>query len=150
MKSSAPTGPNTPKIIGTYIDRVQKRLKLSMTRKLQEIGADITVEQWVLLDQLRAKDHQTQNELADATFKDAPNVSRIINLIVQKKLATRKPDSKDRRKMNIALTEKGEQVIKMALPEIEKIRNQSWEGLTEADYETAVRILDQVFKNLED
>jgi DNA-binding MarR family transcriptional regulator len=136
------------KAIGYLIDRTQKRLKLSMTRRLQEIEAGVTVEQWVILDRLHQEKGLNQNELADRTFKDAPNVSRILNLLVKKGLARRVMDEEDRRRFKIELTATGKETVQRIEPAVEALRSESWQGLDDVDFQDLVRILDQIYRNL--
>ena len=39
---------------------------------------DMTPEQWAVLNRLWEKDDVTQNDLAERTFKDQPNIGRIL------------------------------------------------------------------------
>ncbi len=136
------------KAIGYLIDRTQKRLKLSLMRRLLQIDAGVTVEQWVILDLLNQQADLNQNDIADRTFKDAPNVSRIINLLVEKGLARRVMDKLDRRRFLIQLTEAGKSAVQRIQPTVDQVRVDSWQGLTEADYQHFVRMLDQIYDNL--
>ena len=139
---------HSDKAIGYLIDRTQKRLKLSMIRRLQEIEAGVTVEQWVILDCLHKETGLNQNELADRTFKDAPNVSRILNLLVKKGLARRVMDEEDRRRFKIELTAAGKETVQRIEPAVEALRSESWQGLNDSDFKDLIRILAQIYRNL--
>ncbi|MEM6345395.1 MAG: MarR family winged helix-turn-helix transcriptional regulator [Bacteroidota bacterium] len=136
------------KAIGYLIDRTQKRLKLSLTHRLQAANIDLTVEQWVVLDCIHSQGKPTQNQIADLTFKDAPNISRILGHLVAKKLIVRETDEKDRRRTNISLNEKGVALFAQAFPVVQALREESWQHLNQKEYQTFVRILNQVFENL--
>lgn len=137
------------KAIGYLIDRTQKRLKLSLTHRLQDAKAELTVEQWVVLDCIHRLVRPTQNEIADQTFKDAPNISRILGHLVNKELIVRETDPEDRRRTYISLNAKGKAKFAEVEPVVQEIREESWLGLDEQDYDNFVRILNRVFKNLE-
>lgn len=136
------------KAIGYLIDRTQKRLKLSLTHRLQAANIDLTVEQWVVLDCIHSQGKPTQNQIADLTFKDAPNISRILGHLVIKNLIVRETDEKDRRRTNISLNNKGKALFAEAHPVVQGLREESWQELNQADYQSFVRILNQVFENL--
>ena len=92
-------------ISGFIIERTAKRMKQSFKKILKEKNAGITVDQWVILQELKKEDGLSQFEIASRTFKDAPTVTRIIDLLCKKQLLRRLPDTTDRRKFNIFLTD---------------------------------------------
>ena len=46
---------------GFILESTAKKIKLELQRKFNEIGADITVDQWVVL--LELHQHSTQNQV---------------------------------------------------------------------------------------
>lgn len=57
-----------------------------------------------------AKDKMTVNELRDTLIDDSPNVSRMLNKMVDKGLVRKERQSGDQRVVHISLTEKGRQL----------------------------------------
>ena len=86
------------------IDTTIKRIRSFMQKGLQEAGVDLTVDQWVVIDHVKPTPGISQNDLATSTAKDAPTITRILDLLVQKELVERKTSELDRRKFNIFLT----------------------------------------------
>ena len=121
-----------------------------MQKGLTDNGIDLTVDQWVVLDHIKPKPGISQNDLAVDTAKDAPTVTRILDLLVEKKLVRRQMADDDRRKFNIYLTDEGQELHTKALEVIGEIRRQSWEGLTDEDYDQLVRIMNTIHKNVSD
>ena len=121
-----------------------------MQKGLTDNGVDLTVDQWVVLDHIKPKPGISQNDLAVDTAKDAPTVTRILDLLVEKKLVRRQMADDDRRKFNIYLTDEGQELHTKALEVIGEIRRQSWEGLTDEDYDQLVRIMNTIHKNVSD
>lgn len=113
------------------------------------MGLNITPEQWVILDLLNTKNGQSQSALAELSFKDAPSISRIIDTLVKKKYAKRKASSEDRRKFEIFLSPEGRIAIEKTTPIVSELRNKSWQNLSDEDYSHFIRIMNQVFKNME-
>ena len=135
------------KVFGTLIDRNMKMIRSKYLKKFKEIGVDITTEQWVLMDCLYEQDGMSQNELANESFKNAPTVSRIIDLLCKKGITERQRFDNDRRRYKIFLTNKGVKIYKKAHPHVEELRKLGWAKLTNKDYADFVRIMDKIYKN---
>lgn len=137
------------KNFGARIDRTLKIIKANYQKAFKEVGVNITTEQWVLMDTLYKDDGISQNDLANGSFKNAPTVSRIIDLLCKKGLTERQRFKNDRRRYRIFLTDLGRATYERALPKVIELRKQGWEGLDEEDYKDFSRIMDQIFKNFE-
>lgn len=135
------------KNFGAYLDRTLKLIRQNYLQTFREQGVDLTTEQWVLLDALYEADGISQNELAANSFKNAPTVSRIIDLLCKKELTERQRLDHDRRQYRIFLTPKGKAVYQGLKPEVEKLRERGWNGLTDDDYQHFLRIMNQLFDN---
>lgn len=133
---------------GFIMERTTKRMKQYFQRILAEADAGITVDQWVILQQLSQQDGRSQLELARATFKDAPTVTRIIDLLSQKKLVERTPDPADRRRFRIRLTTMGKEKINAVLPLVINFRQAAWAGLSDQQIDQLVDTLNIIFDNL--
>lgn len=135
------------KIFGTLIARTSRVIRLSFIQAFRNNELDITPEQWVILDKLYEHNGLSQTDLASDSFKNAPTVSRIIDLLCEKKLTERQRFKNDRRRYKIFLTEEGKALVEKALPVVADLRNQGWSDLSEADYATFKRIMNQMFNN---
>ena len=135
------------KYFGTYIDRNYRIIRLNFLHAFRRAGVDITTEQWVLIDALYRKNGLSQTELAEIGFKDAPTVSRIIDLLCKKGFTERQRFDNDRRRYKIFLTDEGKAAYEKALPNVLELRRKGWTNLTDEDYQHFLRIMDQVFRN---
>jgi DNA-binding MarR family transcriptional regulator len=135
-------------ISGFIIERTAKRMKQSFKKVLKERGAGITVDQWVILQELEKENGLSQFEIAARTFKDAPTVTRIIDLLCNKQLLKRLPDKEDRRKFNIFLTDSGKAKIIEVLPMVATFREEAWSGLSDNEINQLSNILNTIFRNL--
>lgn len=129
------------------MERTTRIIKLSYSQAFKSAGFDVTPEQWVILESLFFKNGQSQNDLAEFSFKDAPTISRILDLLVKKGYTIREEVKGDKRARKITLTEKGHQLVTQMQPLVEDLRAQGWNNLTDEDHQSLVRIVDQVFKN---
>ncbi|MEM9824057.1 MAG: MarR family winged helix-turn-helix transcriptional regulator [Bacteroidota bacterium] len=135
-------------ISGFIIERTAKRMKQRFKRMLKEAKVGVTVDQWIILQLLDQRDGLSQFEIASDTFKDAPTVTRIIDLLCKKDLCERVADQKDRRKFNIHLTKKGKEKVVEVKPITKDFRKIGWNGLSDEDINEMSRILNVIFNNL--
>jgi DNA-binding MarR family transcriptional regulator len=134
---------------GFHIEVTMKKIRQTLQKKLAEKEFDLTVDQWVILDHLMKIDGLSQQKLGQLTFKDAPTITRIIDLMVRKGLVERKVATNDRRKFSIGLTSTGREIYGLVLPEVESLRSAGWQHLSENDFSELMRILKTVFINME-
>ena len=130
------------------LERTAKRMKQFFQRELANAGVEITIDQWVILQELDREDGQSQLALANSCFKDAPTVTRIIDLLVKKGLVKRHQDEQDRRRFQVKLTKAGRKKIKEVLPVIREGRAKAWCCLSEEEMDGLVQSLNKVFENL--
>jgi DNA-binding MarR family transcriptional regulator len=132
------------------IDTTIKKIRQQIQKKFDDLKVDLTVDQWVLLDHIYRFEANgvSQNELAEMTVKDAPTVTRIIDLLVKKGLSERTMAENDRRKFNITLTDAGRIKFDEAYPIVAEVRRKGWGDLNDEDYKTFVRILDSIYINI--
>jgi len=136
------------KKIGYYLERTSRLVKLRYLQAFAKLGLDITPEQWVMLDSLYQRNGRSQTELAGDSYKNAPTVSRIIDLLEKKGLVERQRFENDRRRYKIFLTDAGKAVVEKVQPSVSSLRAQSWDNLSDEDYTHFLRIINQVFDNL--
>ncbi|MCB0650929.1 MAG: MarR family transcriptional regulator [Saprospiraceae bacterium] len=135
-------------ISAVILERTAKRMKRFFQEQLVADEAGITVDQWVILQQLDKEDGLNQYEIAKAVFKDAPTVTRILDLLVDKELVARIPDVSDRRRFNIVLTPQGKEKVETVRPCMKAGRERAWAGLDDEAISQLIESLNQVFENI--
>jgi DNA-binding MarR family transcriptional regulator len=138
---------NFEQVYPFLLDRTMRQLRRISQQRLNEAGADLTVEQWVTLYGISQDEGVSQTELSNGTFKDAPTTTRIIDALVKKNLVFRKMDDNDRRRFNLHLSKEGRELVAKILPVVEGIRADGWKNLTKQDFQMLKRILDTVYAN---
>ena len=94
------------------IDKASVFIRLRGSALLSELGANITLEQFITLDAISANNEVCQRDLAKILLKDRSNVTRIINILENKGLITRETTCKGNRIVKIThLTKKGQDVM---------------------------------------
>ena len=87
--------------------KVSSAINRAMYKDFRNAGIEITPEQWSILVYLSQKDGETQKNIAEATYKDKPSVTRLIDNMEKQGLLKRTQHSTDRRTNKIFLTEEG-------------------------------------------
>ncbi len=131
------------------LERTARRVKQYAQYQFNSRKFGITVDQWSILKSLRQHADLPQRELAEYCGKDQPTLTRIVDLLVAKKLVERRPHPLDRRSFVVHLTAIGEQTIDELTADVNEIRMQAWKNLDESDFERLKRILDTIYSNLE-
>jgi DNA-binding MarR family transcriptional regulator len=130
------------------LDRTARRVKQYAQQRFNEMGLNITVDQWLALKHLYEREQMKQNELAELMFKDNPTLTRILDLLCNKGLATRNVHPSDRRSFIVTLTKEGRKTVEQLKPKIKDVRLKAWEGLTEKDFNHFKKVLDTIYNNL--
>ena len=120
--------------------RLQKNFKQS--------GIDITVEQWSVLYHLWKNDGMNQQDLCNATFRDKPSITRLVDNLEKLKLVKRNASKQDRRMNIIALTEEGRELEEKCMDIANTTLNEALEGVTNGQVEIAKEVLQTVYDNL--
>lgn len=141
------THPSDQRAYFFKIDTTIKKIRNVLQKQFNEAGFDLTVDQWVLIDHLHRNPGISQNVLSELTTKDAPTVTRMIDLLCKKELTERRMAEDDRRKFLIFLTPEGQRKYHEVLPSVVEIRRKGWGDLSEEDYQHFVRIMDSIYHN---
>jgi DNA-binding MarR family transcriptional regulator len=130
------------------LDATLKKLRNYWQKNFDAQQKDITVDQWLVIENLYKHKKTTHNELARNTSKDITTISRIIELLVKKGLVKREADLLDRRKVHVQLTPAGLDKYKDVKSLVYDMRKTGWKTLTEDDYIELTRILDTIYANI--
>ena len=124
------------------IQRTARLLRVLFLRLVQEQGdVDVTPEMWTVLTRLVARDGQYQSELAAGTYRDRPNMSRILAGMEQRDLVVRRPDDEDRRKTRIHITPAARQLVAATAPVAIRTRDRLYDGLKKKELKALRRAL---------
>ncbi len=135
--------------IGFWIHRVYQATRNEMFRVFREEGEDITPEQWAVLIRLWERDGRSQSDLSDATFRDRPTMSRILDGMETRGLLERRADEKDGRVRVVHLTRRGRELEKKLVPVAERLVKRAVKGIDERALVTTRTTLRRMFENLE-
>jgi DNA-binding MarR family transcriptional regulator len=136
-------------VSGYTLEKTAKLMKLSFSRiLLLHPELDITVDQWVILQLLAKHEVLSQQEIGELALKDAPTVTRMIDLLEIKGIVARKADKTDKRRYKITLTPLGKTKHQIILPLVQEFRNEAFSGISHTELVNLEKILRKIFDNL--
>lgn len=134
--------------IGFWIHRVYQASRNELYRAFRAEGEEITPEQWAVLIRLWEHDGLTQSELSEATFRDAPTMSRIVDSMERQGLLERRPHPTDGRARIVRLTRRGRALEAKLVPVAQAVVERMTAGIDARALETTRRTLRAMFANL--
>ncbi|OGI23175.1 MAG: hypothetical protein A2287_04485 [Candidatus Melainabacteria bacterium RIFOXYA12_FULL_32_12] len=133
--------------VGYQIGKSSLSIKLAIKQMFISKGFDITPEQWGVLYTLSKEDGQYQNKLANKLLKQKPNITRLIDILEEKKLLIRKINTEDRRVYKVYLTEKGRKLAEAIYSHIVNFENKLCQELQKEEIVTLGKLLGKLTIN---
>jgi DNA-binding MarR family transcriptional regulator len=93
-------------ITGKASTAIARRLQ----KRFNNAGLNITIEQWSVLYHLWKEDGRSQQQLCNATFRDKPSITRLVDNLERLNLVKRVPSEHDRRINLIYLTKQAQKL----------------------------------------
>ena len=112
-----PPFPETSKALPIAMLRAREALMISFRPILAKHG--FTEQQWRVLRVLSEKGSSDAGKVAFDACILAPSLSRIIGKLEKDKFISRFVDKKDGRRVNLALTSLGEEILKKIVPDMD-------------------------------
>lgn len=130
------------------LEKTNKVIRRYSQVRFSEAGLEITVDQWLVLKKISDSERITQIELANAIFKDRASITRILDLLLEKKLV-RKDAGSDRRAYELTLTAAGEKFMEQAMMIVRSVRKKGMESIPDKEQEQLRSSLQKIINNLE-
>ena len=105
------------------------------------IGGGLTPTQWAALAKLHEAGPLSQNLLGRHTAMDAATIKGVVDRLVRRGLATAEPDAADGRRLLVALTAEGDELVRRLLPHATAITAATLGPLTSAEQQTLISLL---------
>jgi DNA-binding MarR family transcriptional regulator len=116
-------------------------------RAILEKGFELTIDQWLVLKAIMENPEWSQQEVAEAAFKDIASVTRIIELLVKKGFLKRDIHPVDRRRFLLTPTPRVDQHLKAMQPITEQNRKTALHGLSQEEIARLQKSLTVIIKN---
>lgn len=136
--------------IGMRLSRIGLLSKVFATQAFAKDGCGITPEQFTVLSALKENDGMYLRQLANITFKDRPNMTRIVSILESNGYVASTLESEGRQVKKLYITEKGKEICDKILPTIIKVWQETVKGISEEEIDSVLRTLDKIEKNLRD
>lgn len=130
--------------------KVSAAINRKLYRNFRQNNLEISPEQWTVLIFLWEKDGVTQQELCNATFKDKPSMTRLIDNMEKLHLVVRISDKKDRRTNLIHLTKTGREIEEKTRSVAEMTLREALHGITLDNLKVSQEVLRIIFRNTKD
>jgi DNA-binding MarR family transcriptional regulator len=131
-------------ITGKASTAIARRLQ----KNFKQAGVEITIEQWSVLYHLWKEDGMSQQQLGEATFRDKPSITRLVDNLEKLNLVKRVASKEDRRINMIYLTPEAKDMQEKTMELANQTLNEALVGVTNGQIEIAKEVLQQVYENL--
>jgi MarR family transcriptional regulator for hemolysin len=131
--------------IGLLVSRTAKALSRAFDDALVAAGGSTST--WLVLLGLKAAEHRTQAELAEAVGVRQPTLTHHLDRLERQGLVERQPEPGNRRVQRVALTEAGEQLFLRLRRAAGSFEGRLRAGLGEAEVTELRRLLGQLTEN---
>jgi DNA-binding MarR family transcriptional regulator len=130
--------------------RVSAAINRRLVTDFKEEGIDISPEQLTVLSLLWKKDRVTQQELCNVTFKDKPNMTRLIDSLEEKGLVKRTVDENDKRSNLIVLTSEGKNIEEKAFLVANATMRKALVNVSSQELTIGQNLLKKIFNNMQE
>ncbi len=131
-------------ITGKASTAIARRLQ----KKFNAAGLSITIEQWSVLYHLWKQEGISQQELCNATFRDKPSITRLVDNLEKLNLVKRVASENDRRINLIYLTKQAQKLQEEAMLIAEETLNEALETVPSDKVDVCNEVLQIVYDNL--
>jgi len=131
-------------ITGKASTAIARRLQ----KKFNSAGLNLTIEQWSVLYHLWKQDGISQQELCNATFRDKPSITRLVDNLERLQLVKRVASDSDRRINLIFLTKQAQKLQEDSMALAEETLNEALEMVPADKIEVCKEVLQVVYDNL--
>ena len=144
--------PNNQFKKGELYSFVTGKASTAIARRLQKkfnaAGLNLTIEQWSVLYHLWKQEGISQQELCNATFRDKPSITRLVDNLEKQNLVKRVASETDRRINLIYLTRQAQKLQKESMLLGEETLNEALETVPADKIDVCKEVLQIVYDNL--
>ncbi|MEP7373784.1 MAG: MarR family transcriptional regulator [Chitinophagaceae bacterium] len=131
-------------VTGKASTAIARRLQ----KKFNNAGLNITIEQWSVLYHLWKEDGRSQQQLCNATFRDKPSITRLVDNLEKLNLVKRVPSENDRRINLIYLTKNAQKLEEETMQIADETLNEALKTVPPDRIDVCKEVLQIVYDNL--
>jgi len=144
--------PNNQFKRGELYSFITGKASIAIARRLQKkfntAGLNLTIEQWSVLYHLWKEDGKSQQELCNATFRDKPSITRLVDNLEKLQLVKRVASESDRRINRIYLMRLAQKLQEQTMGLAEETLNEALGGVPADKIDVCKSVLQIVYDNL--
>lgn len=129
------------------LDRTLRQLRFSLQQHFAEGKVNLSVDQWIVLNEAWASGMISQKALADKVSKDPASVTRIVHDLVKSKLIQRVESEKDQRVSLLKVTASGKKELSKSEQAVQHYRKAALKGISKEELGPVKTLLDKLFEN---
>jgi DNA-binding MarR family transcriptional regulator len=129
------------------LDRTLRQMRHALQLHLNEKNVNLTVDQWILLNEAASAGVISHNELSKRVSKDPASVTRIVSSLEESRLIARIPSKKDQRVLLLKVTAAGRKELQQAAAAIQQYRKSVLKGIEKEELLHVKLLLDKMFEN---
>ncbi len=140
----------TEKLALTFFYSLEKAIKSYRQfaqRNIRGEFGDVTLDQLLVLRVIQDQPEFTQQQIAEAVFKDYASITRIVDLLVRKGLLLRVGSQADRRRSELTLTADGEELMAAIHPMVRNNRSAALKGVSAEELELVKTVMNRIIEN---
>ena len=130
------------------IHRTNRLLRTHLRRFLEAEAPGLSPEQWFVLARVAERAPVRQVDLTEPVLGDPPNVSRLLDALVERGDVRRSPDPADRRSWSISLTAAGQARVDRLVERVVAERRLVFDGFGEDELAALVAALERIDDNV--
>jgi DNA-binding MarR family transcriptional regulator len=134
--------------IGYNVRNFNRALKVQIVNSFRESKLDVKIEEWITLAYLNEHSDKNQIQLGDLLMQDKTAVTRLLDVLEEKKQIKRIIDKRDKRNRIVKITPEGKKAYLKILPVVERTMAQAKAGVSDKDYKTTIASLQKMTANL--
>ena len=131
-------------VTGKASTAIARRLQ----KKFNNAGLNLTIEQWSVLYHLWKQEGMSQQQLCNATFRDKPSITRLVDNLEKLDLVKRVASESDRRINLIYLTKQALKLQEQSMILAEQTLNEALETVPVEKVDVCKEVLQIVYDNL--
>lgn len=129
------------------LDRTLRQLRFSLQQHFNEKEVNLSVDQWIVLNEANDSGMVSQKLLSDRVAKDPASVTRIVHGLVESKLIVRVVSEKDQRVSLLKVTPAGKKELVKSQQAVMLYRKAALKGISKEELGPVKTLLDKLFEN---
>ncbi|MFT7879874.1 MAG: MarR family transcriptional regulator [Sulfurimonas sp.] len=138
---------NMDQSLGFVLNRTAIASKNSFNRLIRSYG--ISPEQWSVIFRIVEHDGISQKALAESTYRDQGNLTRMLDRLIEKGYVRREADADDRRAIKLFATERSVVMADEIIPLSQAHNETMTHGFSSEEKATLIALLNKVYKNIQ-